>query len=219
MKKKRLSFYIILIIINIIIFPSIITAKEKKQSEYDKVKKTDNIVFLGDSITDWYPIEEIYGDLPIVRSGIAGYETEDIISKLETMVYRYNPTKIFILIGTNDLKRDEDATEKTANNMKKIINEIHKKRKNAKIYLQSIYPVNRNLWAPEERYNSEITEVNNIMKEYCKENNVTYIDMYNELADENGNFDEKYTDDGLHPNDLGYARISLVLSEYIYGVK
>ncbi len=219
MKKKRLSFYIILIIINIIIFPSIITAKEKKQSEYNKVKKTDNIVFLGDSITDWYPIEEIYGDLPIVRSGIAGYETEDIISKLETMVYRYNPTKIFILIGTNDLKRDEDATEKTANNMKKIINEIHKKRKNAKIYLQSIYPVNRNLWAPEERYNSEITEVNNIMKEYCKENNVTYIDMYNELADENGNFDEKYTDDGLHPNDLGYARISLVLSEYIYGVK
>ena len=40
--------------------------------------------------------------------------------------------------------------------------------------------------------------------------------MYNELIDEDGNFNKKYTYDGLHPNTLGYARISQVLSQYIY---
>lgn len=183
---------------------------------YDDIKKKDNIVFLGDSIMDWYPIEEIFGDLPIVKSGIAGYETDDILSRMDEMVYRYNPTKVFLLIGTNDLKRDEDKTKETANKIIEILNNIKTKRPMTKLYYQSIYPVNRNLSAAEERFNDEIQEVNKILKEYCSKNNVTYIDMYDELADNKGNFKDTLTKDGLHPNDLGYARISQVLLRYIY---
>lgn len=190
--------------------------KVEKQKTYDEIRKEDNIVFLGDSIMDWYPIEEIYGDLPIVKSGIAGYETDDILSRMDEMVYRYNPTKVFLLIGTNDLKRDEDKTKETANKIIEILNNIKTKRPKTKLYYQSIYPVNRNLSAAEERYNDEIQEVNKILKEYCSKNNVTYIDMYDELADNEGNFKESLTKDGLHPNDLGYARISQVLLRYIY---
>lgn len=183
---------------------------------YDDIKKKDNIVFLGDSIMDWYPIEEIFGDLPIVKSGIAGYETDDILSRMDEMVYRYNPTKVFLLIGTNDLKRDEDKTKETANKIIEILNNIKTKRPMTKLYYQSIYPVNRNLSAAEERYNDEIKDVNRIVKEYCSKNNITYIDMYDELADNEGNFKDTLTKDGLHPNDLGYARISQVLLRYIY---
>lgn len=190
--------------------------KVEKQKTYDEIRKEDNIVFLGDSIMDWYPIEEIFGDLPIVKSGIAGYETDDILSRMDEMVYRYNPTKVFLLIGTNDLKRDEDKTKETANKIIEILNNIKTKRPMTKLYYQSIYPVNRNLSAAEERFNDEIQEVNKILKEYCSKNNVTYIDMYDELADNEGNFKESLTKDGLHPNDLGYARISQVLLRYIY---
>ena len=190
--------------------------KVEKQKTYDEIRKEDNIVFLGDSIMDWYPIEEIFGDLPIVKSGIAGYETDDILSRMDEMVYRYNPTKVFLLIGTNDLKRDEDKTKETANKIIEILNNIKTKRPMTKLYYQSIYPVNRNLSAAEERYNDEIQEVNKMLKEYCSKNNITYIDMYDELADNEGNFKDTLTKDGLHPNDLGYARISQVLLRYIY---
>ena len=190
--------------------------KVEKQKTYDEIRKEDNIVFLGDSIMDWYPIEEIFGDLPIVKSGIAGYETDDILSRMDEMVYRYNPTKVFLLIGTNDLKRDEDKTKETANKIIEILNNIKTKRPMTKLYYQSIYPVNRNLSAAEERYNDEIQKVNKMLKEYCSKNNITYIDMYDELADNEGNFKDTLTKDGLHPNDLGYARISQVLLRYIY---
>ncbi len=190
--------------------------KVEKQKTYDEIRKEDNIVFLGDSIMDWYPISEIYGTLPIVKSGIAGYETDDILSRLDDMVYKYNPTKVFLLIGTNDLKTDEDKTKETANNIIEIMNNIKAKRPMTKLYFQSIYPVNRNLSGAEERYNDEIKDVNRIVKEYCDKNNVTYINMFDELTDDKGNFKESLTRDGLHPNDLGYARISQVLLRYIY---
>ena len=43
--------------------------------------------------------------------------------------------------------------------------------------------------------------------------------MYDELTDEDGNLNKKYTNDGLHPNSLGYAKITRVLLPYIYGVE
>ena len=184
--------------------------------------KKENIVFLGDSITEIYPIKEIYGDLPIVKSGVSGYTTSDILKRMYEMVYRYNPTKVFILIGTNDfIYNGEDTKEKTVNNIKSIIEEIVKEKKKVKIYLESIYPVNHylNPIMVINRKNDTIREMNNMMEEYCKSKDITYIDMYKELVDNNDNFNEKYTDDGLHPNILGYAKISQVRLTYLYGIK
>lgn len=187
--------------------------------EEEKDLKHENIVFLGDSITDWYPFEEIFSsDIPIVNSGVAGYETTDILNRLDKMVYQYNPTKVFILIGTNDLKYGDDSEEEVIKNIKKIIKNIKSNRPNAKIYLQSILPVNRELeyHAAEERYNDEILEVNSAMKKYCEENKVTYINLYDNFIDDEGNFDKNYTRDGLHPSDKGYIKMTSILLKYIY---
>ena len=225
MKKIiKLTLLLLLIIGISMLFPYqadqlvLVNAREKTSKDYsfDDIVKYENIVFLGDSITDWCPIEQIYPGLPIVNSGVAGYETTDILSRLDSMVYRYNPTKVFILIGTNDIKYEDDSEEEVANNIKEIINRIKTYRKNTKIYYEAIFPVNKALPATEERYNEEIQEINSIMKKYCEENDVTYIDMYTLLQDDNGDFHTRYTNDGLHPNDRGYARISSELLKYIY---
>lgn len=216
-KKSNLIFFgVALLILSFITININTNAKEDYNKSYNDIKKYENIVFLGDSITEWYPIDEIFGDLPIVRSGIAGYQTTDLLKRMDNFVYQYNPTKVIILVGTNDLKYSEDTTEETIKNTKKIIAEIKKNRKNTKIYYQSIYPVHEGMWAVEDRTNDKIQTVNKAMKEYCLDNDVTYIDMYNELIDEDGELDEKLTKDGLHPNDLGYGRISQVLLRYIY---
>lgn len=180
-------------------------------------KKTENIVFLGDSITEIYPLEDIFGKVPIVKSGISGYRTKDILEQLRKMVYQYNPSKVILLIGTNDYL-DDSTPDEVASNIKEIVQEIHKHRKNTEIYIESIYPINKNLKKEmvANRDNDKIIETNKKIKDICKEKNLTYIDMYNELIDEDGNFSKKYTYDGLHPNTLGYARISQVLSQYIY---
>ena len=199
-------------------------AKEKEKTRKDEINKYENIVFLGDSITEFYPIDEIYGDLPIIKSGIAGYRTDDLLPKLEEMVYRYNPTSVYLLIGTNDLlwNKDEDK-EKVISNIKKIVENIKNNRKKTQIYIESIYPVNVDLDTTRNmvgyRENETIIEVNKEIEKYCRENNYIYINMYDELTDEDGNLNKKYTNDGLHPNSLGYAKITRVLLPYIYGVE
>ena len=234
--KKYYIVLIILLIVNIYILYDIDknggNSKSKslqtKQITEQKVildweatiKKNDNFVFLGDSIIDWYPISEMYDKaIPIINSGIAGYETHDILDRMDEMVYRYNPTKVFLLIGTNDLKYkdNKDDEEEVAKNIEKIITQIKENRPKAKIYVQSIYPVNREMKnnASEERYNEEIKEVNKKVESYCKDNDITYINMYDLLKDDNDNFNETYTNDGLHPNTLGYITITKKLMQYM----
>ena len=141
MKKK--SLVLIFFIIAIFSFTNfsveknnIVNAKSSQTIEKNKpaeeLKEKENIVFLGDSITEIYPINKIYGDLPIIKSGVSGYKTEDILKRMDSMVYRYNPTKVILLIGTNDISKDisEENLNKTQKNIEKIINGIKKNRKN-----------------------------------------------------------------------------------------
>lgn len=186
----------------------------------EKLEKNENIVLFGDSITEIYPVDEIFSSYQIIKSGTSGYTTDDLLNKIEEMLYKYNPTKVMLLIGTNDIANDISLEKQkdTVNNIKKICTEIRKNRPNAKIYIESIYPVNRNMKKDmvAERTNEVIQNMNNNIKDYCDREKLTYINMYDELTDKSGNFDENYTYDGLHPSTLGYAKISRVLTQYIY---
>ena len=103
MKKKSLVLiFFIIVIFSFTNFSveknNIVNAKSSQTIEKNKpaeeLKEKENIVFLGDSITEIYPINKIYGDLPIIKSGVSGYKTEDILKRMDSMVYRYNPTKV-----------------------------------------------------------------------------------------------------------------------------
>lgn len=218
-KRIKKGLFGITIILLLMSTKNILAISDKKDT-YGNTMKKENIVFLGDSIVDWYPIDEIFGNMPIVKSGIAGYKTTDILSRMDSMVYQYNPTQVYLLIGTNDLNMEDMDKDNVVKNIQKIFKEIKKHRKNTKLYYQSIYPVNKS--APnssaQNRSNEDIKYVNLKMKEFCDENNIVYIDMYDELADDDGNYDLEYSKDGLHPNNLGYARISRVLLKYMYNI-
>ena len=193
---------------------------EPKKERISKISQNENIVFLGDSITEIYPIEEMYGELPIVKSGVSGYTSKDILKNMDKMVYQYNTTKVFLLIGTNDYIKKCDTSEMKIllRNIKNIIKELKSNRSRTKIYIQSIYPTNKRIDknVVANRKNNIIIETNKHLEKFCKKNGITYIDTYNDLIDKDGNFDKKYTYDGLHPNTMGYGRITKILLPYIY---
>ncbi len=231
MKNGKIIF--VLCIINLVLTLFIIFNVRTNELSYNTIKinkkdnlteklKNENFVFLGDSITDWYPFDELYEDImPIINSGRAGYQTKDILEKLPSLVYDYNPTKVFILIGTNDLKDENLTTDNIVNNIKEIIEKIKENRPNAKIYLQSIYPINNtdNEKIDKKdvgiRKNENIKEINKKLKSYCEENQIVYIDMYTNLIDKDGNLDIKYTEDGLHLSSLGYIKVTRILLPYL----
>lgn len=181
----------------------------------------DNYVFLGDSITDWYDLDKYFEGLPVVNSGVSGYSTNNILNNMNKMVYQYNPSKVFILIGINDLelKVDDDVV---VNNIRKIIQGIKKNRRYAKIYVESIYPINNSDDDKIEgsiingnRKNSDIIDINNKLVKLTKEEGATYIDLYKELVDDNSLLKIEYTVDGLHLSSEGYEKVTEVLRKYI----
>ena len=178
-----------------------------KIKEVEKVP--DNYLFLGDSITDFYDLDKYYPDMPTVNSGVSGNTTEDILKDMKKRAYQYNPSKVFLLIGTNDLDT-KHSKEDIVNNVEKIISELKENRPKAELYIESIYPVNPDVRRSKSgnRNNDDIKQINKELKKYCKENKINYINLYDLLKDENDNLKEEYTKDGLHLSDEGYKVVT-----------
>lgn len=186
--------------------------------------KLQNYLFLGDSITEFYNLEEYYDDdLFVVNSGVSGNSAYNILDDMYNRVYKYNPTKVFLLIGTNDLSHRTD--EEILDNIFEIVSLIHKNRKQAEVYVESIYPVNNVTegndividWMVGDRDNERIKGINKILKEKSKKYNYTYLDFYSKLEDENGLLNLDYTVDGLHISDKGYKLITSEIMKIIDG--
>lgn len=195
---------------------------EPKYIEKEKIIQDENIVFLGDSITYMYNLEKYYSNYNVVNSGISGNTTSDILSDMENRVYKYNPSKVFLLIGTNDIER-KISEDETIANIKKIVEKIRKHRPYAKIYVESIYPINDTDSNKIDhkmvgiRTNKIINKYNKNIKKYCDSNNISYINIYNNLIDNDNNLKLEYTRDGLHISDDGYKVITKTIKYYLNG--
>ena len=198
---------------------------QKKQEEKLKAienkekKKYTDIVLLGDSLTDYYDLDKYY-DIDLINSGVAGWTTDDILNNLDEKVFKYYPKKLILLIGTNDLVYEKDV-EYITKNIKKIVEQIKKKRPYTKIYIESLYPVNNTDNSKIShgmvgvRTNKDIQTVNRKLKDYCSKNKITYIDMYEKLLGKDGNLKLEYTKEGLHMSDEGYKVVTKKLKKYI----
>lgn len=192
----------------------------KKEEVVEKVVD-NNYLFLGDSITEQYDLKEYYEDYPVVNSGVSGDYTSSIVKDMKKRVYDYNPSKVFLLIGINDLRNGKDVSE-IVSNTKEIIELIKENRPYSEIYLESIYPINKtdddkisDSVRDIEFDNEKIIEVNDLLKDLAKDEKITYVDLYNKLIDDDGNLNISYTKDGLHISSEGYECITKELMKYI----
>ena len=225
---NNVKIFILILLISLVVNFNLFTKNTYLESSISELKKDyeseivflendyTNYLFLGDSITDYYDLDKYYEGLPVVNSGISGNTTKDILNDMKARVYNYNPSKVFLLIGTNDLIHDISVDD-IVSNIEKIISEINTNEPQTEIYVESIYPVNYNIDEDmvSNRNNKDIIKINERIKKYCENNNCTYINMYDKLLDDDNNFSKKYTDDGLHPNSEGYDVITKELKKYL----
>lgn len=188
-----------------------------------------NIVMMGDSITAYLPYYLNSG-----RSNNSGYCLEPwIIGTINDRVkvfgienvgiesYRkYCWPKInnpeidtyILLIGINNIVRpdcDDDGRESIEDVPEKLrafISDILTSGA-SKIIIQSIYPTDR----PET--NKKVLYVNEKLFEICSEMGVDYLDLYATLSNEEGIITPQYSEDGVHPNKLGYSIIASKINQ------
>jgi len=162
------------------------------------------IIFLGNSITEMGDWKKVLNDSTVINRGIGGDITYGVLKRLKDITDRY-PSKVFILLGINDIGKDIPDVV-IADNYLKIVNEIHDKCPGTIIYVQSVLPINPQLPHFPQHYDKpeHILALNKLLASQAKEGNYTYIDIFHLFADAEGNLISQYTYEGLHLKPVAY---------------
>lgn len=181
--------------------------------------KQGQTVFFGDSITQYCPVEEVYagytewsGSL-VYNRGIASETSEDARKRLESSVLALKPARLVILLGCNDIGKKLPASQ-TVNNIEQIIEKTRQQNPDVFIILQAVYPIRERVKSLPARLLigsrtcEKIRALNGELEKLAKRQKVTYLDLTDLLADEQGQLKQAYTMDGLHVNELAYRQIA-----------
>jgi len=166
---------------------------------------TSDIVFLGNSITNFGEWGELFKNIHVKNRGISGDKTDGVYARLDAILPG-KPRKIFLMIGVNDLEHGASPNS-TVNGIIRIADHIAEKSPKTILYIQSILPVN-DQFGKFPRHTDKgkaILEINNKLKIFCLNRKLTYVDLYDSFKNKD---DEKlnpaYTNDGLHLMGEGY---------------
>ncbi|HBB97996.1 MAG TPA: capsular biosynthesis protein [Blastocatellia bacterium] len=199
-------------------WPQLARYHDANAKETPAMKTEARVVFMGDSITDSWQNPKFGGFFPgkpYVDRGISGQTTPQMLLRFRADVIALHPRVVVILAGTNDLAGNTgpmsfEAIEDNLISMAELA-----KTNSIKVVLASILPISdyeqrdgkpiiRTLQRPPEK----IKALNEWMKAYAAKNKLTYLDYYSAMIDEKGFLKDELSEDGLHPNEKGYAIMS-----------
>jgi len=165
-------------------------------------------VFLGDSITDGWRLNEYFPGRDFVNRGIGGQVTSEMLGRMKADVIDLKPAAVLVLAGTNDIARGTPL-ETIQNNLTMITDlaEAHR----IKPLFASLLPVSDYHKDKDPRFEQTkrrppetIRALNAWLEKFCRQRGLLYVDYHSPLADSSGMLKTEYADDGLHPNSAGY---------------
>ncbi|MGA2099872.1 MAG: SGNH/GDSL hydrolase family protein [Candidatus Sulfotelmatobacter sp.] len=166
------------------------------------------VVFVGDSITDYWKLADYFPGKPYFNRGIDGQTTPQMLVRFRQDVIDLHPAVLVVLAGTNDVAgvtghvRNEDI-EANYSSMAELarLHHIH-------VVLASLLPVNNYTEDAKESFalrpRERILSLNAWLKNYCAKNGLVYLDYFSAMVDDKGMLKRDLSDEGLHPNAAGY---------------
>ncbi len=161
---------------------------------------SSNIVFLGNSLTEYGEWGEFFNNNNIRNRGIAGEFTDGILRRLDPITTG-KPKQVFLMIGINDLILHRPPH--ILSNYKSIVEQIRSKTPSTELIVQSILPVNNEV-KNTGLSNEDVLVLNAGIQAIADDFNLKYVDLHQKFKDPTGKLDPKYTLDGIHLNRAGY---------------
>lgn len=166
------------------------------------------VVFFGDSITDFWRLNEYFPDRGFVNRGISGQITGEMLGRVKADVINLRPSAVVILAGTNDLARGIPLTAIEDNLL--MIADLCDTYK-IKVIFASVLPVSDYHKADNKSYERTparppvfIKALNEWIESFCANRHHVYLNYHAAMVDPSGQLKEDLGDDGLHPNAKGY---------------
>jgi lysophospholipase L1-like esterase len=168
----------------------------------------NRVVFMGDSITDFWKIEGADGSFPgkpYINRGISGQTTPQMVLRFRQDVIALKPKVVVILGGTNDLAGNTgpmtlEQTEGNLASMADLATANH-----IRVVLCSVTPAFDFPWKPGLKPAPKILALNAWIKAYAAEKGYVYVDYHTAMKDSRGGLPASLSADGVHPLPPGYA--------------
>lgn len=173
----------------------------------------ENIVFLGDSLTEWGNWKELLPDFDIKNYGIAGNKTYEVFNRLDNITEE-NPGKIFLMIGINDLA-DTRQIEDILKDYKLIIRYLKKRFQDSELYALSVLPIDERILNIDHFNNKKVDLLNKNIENLSKNNGLRFINMNPLFTNKNGQLKSDYTFDGVHLSPEGYKLWKELINNYL----
>jgi len=170
--------------------------------------KENRVVFLGDSITDYWKLADYFPGKPYINRGIDGQTTPQMLVRFRQDVIDLHPKVLVVLAGTNDIAgvtgpaRNEDIEANYAS-MAELARLHH-----IRVVFASVLPAHNYTQEAKESFalrpRERILALNTWLKDYCAKNGFVYLDYFPAVVDDKDMLRRNLSDDGLHPNAAGY---------------
>jgi lysophospholipase L1-like esterase len=170
--------------------------------------KEIQLVFLGDSITDFWlnrgkqVWEKNYVKYDAADFGVSGEHTEHVLGRISHgLLDGLAPKVVVIMIGTNNVGHSRDEKpEWAAAGVKKIVETVHEKLPQTKVLLLGVFPRDKK----DSAMRKKVTEINDIISKLDDGKMTRYLDLGPKFLDADGAIPKDVMPDGLHPNLKGY---------------
>ncbi|MBI4877667.1 MAG: SGNH/GDSL hydrolase family protein [Acidobacteria bacterium] len=177
------------------------------------------VVFLGDSITDGWRLNEYFPERDFINRGISGQITGEMLGRMRADVIALKPAAMVVLAGTNDIARGVPVS--TIRNNLAMIADLAVASQIKPIFA-SVLPVsdyhkdrNPQYERTPGRPPATILALNAWLADFCRQRGFAYLDYFSKSVDSAGLLQAGLADDGLHPNSAGYRLMAPLVLEAI----
>ncbi|HVI99215.1 MAG TPA: SGNH/GDSL hydrolase family protein [Sphingomonas sp.] len=163
------------------------------------------IVFIGDSITDWWRSGEPSFWTPgRIDRGIGGQTTPQMLVRFRQDVLDLHPDVVHIMGGTNDIGGNTGPmtladTEANVRTMVELA-QAH----GIRVIIGSVPPADRFPWKPSVETGKTIVALNAWLKGYAARTGCVYADYWSALKGDGLGIRTGLSGDGVHPTTEGY---------------
>ncbi len=180
----------------------------------------NRVVFMGNSITEFWAKRDssFFIDNGYIDRGISGQVSAQMLLRFRQDVIDLKPTVVVILAGTNDIAENAGPIS-----LQRIMDNIVSMTQlaqvnNIKVILCSVLPAYDFPWHKGLQPAEKIVKLNSMIKSYCDENNIPYVDYYSKMVDNQKGLQPKLTVDGVHPDHEGYRVMDSIVQETLKAV-
>lgn len=204
-------------------WPALARYRDANAGAKAPAKDEKRVVFMGDSITDFWKLATSFPSRPYINRGISGQTTPQMLVRFRPDVIALKPQVVVILAGTNDIAGNTGPTtlEAIEGNLASMFELA--RANNIRVVVASVLPVSdygknregKPVTQTTRRPPEKIKALNEWIKKYATQNGLTYLDYSSAMVDEKGFLKEELSNDGLHPNDKGYSVMQPLVEQAI----